>query len=116
MKNVEKLKHDLKIEYEEDKNQAEDFFKNHSDQEAMQLIEEQITTVDPSINYTLDGYNAIYSFIADKPHEYQAVLSLYKTDEDGDVIDDSTPDYTIICEDDGIKLLDSLDNPTKYIK
>lgn len=116
MKNIDNLKHDLKIEFEEDKNQAEDFFKNHSDQEAMQLIEEQIMTVDPSINYTLDGYNATYSFMADKPHSYQAVLSLYKTDEDGDIINDLAPDYTIICDDDGIKLLDSLDQPTEYVE
>lgn len=116
MKDIEKLKHDLKIEFKEDKKQAEDFFENHSDQEAMQLIEEQITTVAPSINYALDGYEVAYSFMADKPHDYRAVLSLYKTDEDGDVINDLAPDYTIVCDDDGVKLLDSLDNPTEYVE
>lgn len=116
MKNIEKLKHDLKIEYEEDKKQAENFFENHSEKEAMQLIDEQITAVDSSIDYTLDGYNATYSFVADKPHSYQAVLSLYKTDEDGDVINDLAPDYTIICDNDGIKLLDSLDRPAEYVE
>ena len=116
MKDIDDLKHDLKTEFEEDKEQAEDFFKNHSDQEAMQLIEEQITTVGPSINYALDGYNVSYSFMADKPHSYRAILSLYKTDDDGDVINELAPNYTIICDDDGIKLLDSLDKPTEYVK
>ena len=116
MKDIDDLKHDLKTEFEEDKEQAEDFFKNHSDQEAMRLIEEQITTVEPSINYTLDGYNVSYSFTADKPHKYRAILSLYKTDDDGDVINELAPNYTIICGDDGIKLLDSLDKPTEYVK
>lgn len=116
MKNIDSLKHDLKLEFEEDKEQAEDFFKNHDEKEAMQLIEEQITTVDSSINYALNGYDVAYSFIADKPHDYQAVLSLYKTDEDGDIINDLAPDYTIVCDDDGIRLLDSLDKPTEYVK
>ena len=116
MKNIDNLKHDLRIEFEEDKEQAEDFFQNHSDKEAMQLIEEQITTVETSINYTLDGYNVSYSFTVDKPHKYRAILSLYKTDDDGDVINDLAPDYTIICDNDGIKLLDSLDNPTEYVE
>lgn len=116
MKNIDDLKHDLKTEFEEDKKQAEDFFQNHSDQEAMRLIEEQITTVGPSIDYTLDGYEVAYSFMADKPHNYRAILSLYKTDDDGDVINDLAPDYTIICDNDGIKLLDSLDKPIKYIE
>lgn len=116
MKNIEKLKHDLKIEYKEDKNQAEDLFQNHSDKAAMQLIEEQITTVEPSINYTLDSYDVSYSFMADQPHKYRAMLSLYKTDDDGDVINDLAPDYTIVCDDDGIRLLDSLDQPTKYVE
>lgn len=116
MKNIDNLKHDLKIEFEEDKEQAEDFFKNHSDKEAMQLIEDQITTVGSSIDYTLDGYEVGYSFIADQPHKYRAILSLYKIDDDGDVINDLAPDYTIICDNDGIKLLDSLDKPTEYVK
>lgn len=116
MKNIDNLKHDLKIEFEEDKEQAEDFFKSHSDQAALQLIEEQITTVGPSINYTLDGYDVSYSFMVDKPHKYRAILSLYKTDDDGDVINDLAPDYTIVCDNDGIKLLDSLDKPVKYIE
>ena len=116
MKNIDNLKHDLKTEFEEDKKQAEDFFKSHSDQAAMQLIEEQITTVEPSINYTLDGYDVNYSFMADKPHSYRAILSLYKTDDDGDVINDLAPDYTIVCDDDGFRLLDSLDKPIKYIE
>ena len=115
MKDIDDLKHDLRTEFEEDKKQAEDFFKNHSDEEAMQLIEDQITTVGPSINYTLDDYEVGYSFTVDKPHSYQAILSLYKTDDDGDVINDLAPDYTIICDNDGIKLLDSLDKPIKYI-
>ena len=116
MKNIDNLKHDLKNEYEEDKEQAEDFFKSHSDEAALQLIEEQITTVGPSIDYALDGYNVNYSFMADKPHSYRAILSLYKTDEDGDVINDLAPDYTMVCDNDGIKLLDSLDKPIKYIE
>ena len=116
MKNIDNLKHDLRIEFEEDKKQAEDFFLNHSDQEAMQLIEEQITTVGSSINYTLDGYEVGYSFMTEQPHKYRAILSLYKTDDDGDVINDLAPDYTILCDDDGIKLLDSLDKPVKYVK
>ena len=116
MKNIDNLKHNLKIEFEEDKKQAEDFFQNHSDKEAMQLIEEQTTTVGPSINYTLDGYEVNYSFMADKPHKYRAILLLYKTDNDGDVINELAPDYTIVCDDDGFKLLDSLDKPIKYIE
>lgn len=116
MKKIDNLKHDLRTEFEEDKKQAEDFFKNHSDQAALQLIEDQITTVGPSINYTLDGYNVGYSFIADQPHKYKAILSLYKTDNDGDVINDLAPDYTIICNDNGVKLLDGLDKPIKYIE
>lgn len=116
MKNIDNLKHDLRIEFEEDKEQAEDFFKNHSDQAALQLIEEQITTAEPSINYTLDGYNVNYSFMAEQPHKYRAILLLYKTDNDGDVINDLAPDYTIICDDNGVKLLDSLDKPIKYIE
>lgn len=98
------------------KKQAEDFFKNHNDKEAMQLIEDQITTVGPSINYTLDGYNVSYSFTVDKPHKYRAILSLYKTDDDGDVINELAPNYTIVCDDDGFRLLDSLDKPIKYIE
>ena len=116
MKNIDNLKHDLRIEFEEDKKQAEEFFKNHSDQAALQLIEEQITTVESSINYILDGYEVGYSFMADKPHSYRAILSLYKTDDDGDVINDLAPDYTIICDDDGFRLLDSLDKPIKYVE
>lgn len=116
MKNIDNLKHDLKAEFEEDKKQAENFFQNHNGQEALQLIEDQITTVGPSINYTLDGYNVDYSFMPDKPRKYRAILSLYKTDDDGDVINDLAPDYTIICDNDGIKLLDSLDKPIKYIE
>ena len=116
MKSIDNLKHDLQIGFEEDKKQAEDFFKNHSEKEAMQLIEEQITTVGPSINYALDGYEVGYSFIVDQPHKYRAIISLYKIDDDGDVINDLAPDYTIICDDDGIKLLDSLDKPVKYVK
>lgn len=116
MKNIDNLKHGLKTEFEEDKKQAEDFFKNHDEKEAMQLIEEQITTVGPSINYFLDGYDVGYSFMADKPHSYRAILSLYRTDDDGDVINDLAPDYTIVCDDDGFRLLDSLDKPVKYIE
>lgn len=116
MKNIDDLKHDLRIEFEEDKKQAEDFFKNYSDKAALQLIEEQTTTAEPSINYTLDGYNVSYSFMAEQPHKYKAILSLYKTNNDGDVINDLAPDYTIICNDNGVKLLDSLDKPIKYIE
>lgn len=116
MKNIDNLKHDLRLEFEEDKKQAEGFFKNHSDQEAMQLIEDQITTVESSINYALDGYEAGYSFIVDEPHKYIAILSLYRTNDDGDVINELAPNYTMVCNDDGIKLLDSLDKPIKYIE
>ena len=116
MKNIDNLKHDLRIEFEEDKEQAEDFFKNHSYKTALQLIEDQITTVGPSINYALDGYEVGYSFTVDKPHKYRAILSLYRTDDDGDVINELAPDYTMVCDDDGIKLLDSLDKPIKYIE
>lgn len=116
MKNIDNLKHDLKIEFEADKKQAEDLFQNHSDKAAMRLIDEQITTVNPSMDYTLDGYNVSYSFMADQPHKYRAILSLYKTDDDGDVINDLAPDYTIVCDDDGIRLLDSLDQPIEYVK
>lgn len=82
----------------------------------MQLIEEQITTVGASINYTLDGYEVGYSFTADQPHKYRAILSLYRTNDDGDVINELAPNYTMVCNDDGIKLFDSLDKPIKYIE
>ena len=116
MKDIDVLKHDLKIEFEEDKAYAEGFLKVHSTDEAMQLVEERTTTLSPSINYFLDGYDVSYSFMADKPHSYQAILSLYKTDENGDIINELVPDYTMVCDDDGIKLLDSLDKPIKYIE
>lgn len=116
MKKIDNLKHDLRIEFEEDEEQAEDFFQNHNDQAALHLIEDQITTVGPSINYTLDGYDVNYSFIADKPHRYRAILSLYRTNDDGEVINELVPNYTMGCDDDGFRLLDSLDKPIKYIE
>lgn len=88
----------------------------HSTDEAIQLVEERATTLSPSVNYALDGYEVAYNFMADKPHNYRAILSLYRTDDDGNIINDLAPNYTIVCDDDGIKLLDSLDKPIKYIE
>ena len=116
MKNIDNLKHDLRSEFEEDKEQAEDFFQNHNDQAALRLIEDQITAVESSINYALDGYEVGYSFMIDEPHKYRAILSLYRTNDDGDAINELVPDYTMVCDDDSIKLLDSLDNPIEYVE